>query len=114
MTSSPGLGGPHCRRIIGPRLQVVGHALALVDYRGDRLLDALSRVHLPQVTQHQRARQDRGRGVHLILAGILRRAPVDRLEDDADLSDVRPRSDSQPAFLIRYRPTERADSERTW
>src|SRR5690242_17047064 len=71
--------------VVGARLQVVGHALALGDHARYRALQAVRRLALAQVPQHHHAGQHRGGWVDLVLTGVLRGAAVDRLEDGPEL-----------------------------
>ena len=82
------------------RGEVVGH-----DFVGDggleRLDDVRRRVVPTDVLEHQHARQEHGARVHLVLAGVLRRRAVRRLEDPvaADVVDVGPGRDADPTDL---------------
>ena len=81
-----GAGGP---------AEVGRRRLALGDDAPDRALDALTHLGVAQVPEHQCARQDERRRVGLVLAGVLGRRAVDRLEYGAVLADVRARRDAR-------------------
>src|SRR5437762_7394464 len=86
------------RGVIAVRLQVVGHVLADRDDRGDRALEPVAGLPLADVSQHERPGQHERHRVHLVLAGVLRRGAVDRLEHrDAVLPDVRAGRDAEAA-----------------
>src|SRR4029077_10453274 len=84
-------------RVVAVRLEVVRDVLADRDHRGDRALEPITGVALADVLQHERAREHEGHRVHLVLAGVLRRRSVDRLEHrDAVLADVRAGRHAEP------------------
>src|SRR4029077_13031865 len=85
-------------RVVAVGLEVVRDVLADRDHRGDRALEPIAGVALTDVPQHERAREHEGHRVHLVLAGVLRRRSVDRLEHrDAVLADFRPGRPPEPA-----------------
>ena len=70
---------------------------ALGDDGGDRLLEAVGCAALVEVAEHEDARQHLRDRVDLVLAGVLRRGAVRRLEDRDRLAVVRAGSDTEPA-----------------
>ncbi len=81
----------------GRSAKVIGDDLAFSDHVAQRPLDAIGDIGMAEVPEHQRARQDEGRWVRLVQAGVLRRRAVDRLEHGRIRPDIRARRDPQPA-----------------
>src|SRR5581483_10021977 len=63
--------------------------------------DVVGRLLPAQVLEHHHARQQHGAGVHLVLAGVLRRGAVGGLEDavPGDVVDVAAGGDADAANL---------------
>ena len=80
MTASANCDVPTAVGSSGLRLQVVGDVLALGDDRGDGAFHAVGRVALAEVAQHQHAGEHHRGRVGLVLAGVLGRRAVRRLE----------------------------------
>src|SRR4029079_10813705 len=64
-------------------------------------LETVGIRRVAEVPQHQSPAQDQGGGVGLVLAGVLRRRAVDRLEDRGVDADVRARRHAQSADEAR-------------
>ena len=84
-------------RIVARRLHVVGDVLPLADDLGDRALEAVGRLLLLEVPQHQHPREHLRHRIDLVLPGVLRRGAVRRLEDRDSLAEVRARREPEPA-----------------
>ena len=81
--------------------EVVGGVAALGDHVAHRRLDPLGGRLLAEVAQHQDARQDQRGRVRLVLAGVLGRRAVDRLEHRRLDPDVGAGRDAQAADEAR-------------
>ena len=85
----------------GRAAQVVGRVRPLGDDVADGRLDALGGRLLAQVAEHQDARQDHRRRVRLVLARVLGRRAVDRLEHRRLGPDVGAGRDAEAADEAR-------------
>ena len=88
---------PDRSRVVAGRLHVVGDALALGDHGGDGGFEPLRRVGLAEVVEHQLPGEDHRGRVDLVLALVLRRRAVRRLEDGRVGADVPARRDAEAA-----------------
>src|SRR5206468_1502490 len=70
--------------------EVVRHRLPLGDDGADRALEPLGGRGFAEVPEHEGPGQDERGRVGPVLAGVLRRRAVDRLEDRRLQADVRP------------------------
>src|SRR3990172_3100776 len=91
------LRGAHGRRVVRRGLHVVGHPLPLGDDGGQGGLQAVAGLHLADVAEHHHAGEHHRHRVHLVHAGVLGGAAVDRLEHRYVVAQVRAGGAPQPA-----------------
>ena len=91
------LARPNGRRVVSRGLHVVREALTLGDHGGDCGLEPRCCAGLVEMIEHELAGQDHRDRVDLVLAPVLRRRAVGRLEDGRIGADVRAGCDAEAA-----------------
>src|SRR6266540_7322716 len=95
------LARPDGGGIVSGRLHVLGDALSLGDDLGDGSLEAVGRLHLVEVTEHEDAGEHHRHRVRLVLACVLGRRAMCGLEDRGLGAEVGARRDAEPADEAR-------------